>query len=421
MRPSPSILAALLLVGCIGGGHGDGDSTDDTGGSIDSGDTDPVDRASGLVNGTVTVQLYEAGTDEDINEITWDEYGGNFPFGAIFVAAYTVDETTNATTYYDEFVISAPSTAGDGYSLEIDPDDTETVYVYAALDWWPDGVIGTTEPIGLHGDLVAVVEGGETNDVDIVINSPLLPTGGGGGGTYVALTGDVAIDAAYGGGDAKVMLYDSFGQGPSYVTSLTPTATADGAEGTFSLSVGANYGEGRLLGAWDDDMNGLIEPTDTWGAYVVAGENANPITVLDADISGYTVLLPYGLPPALTPFVRIEGAITYDSDFSSFAAGTTIYVAALRTRPTADFGVADLGRAYDWQSFTGAELAGTSLDYLLVSPSNAVAYVWAYADTDGDGLLNEPGEPVGSAGRSGRIATGSTNTTGLDLPLVVPF
>ncbi|MDP2310353.1 MAG: hypothetical protein Q8P18_30330 [Pseudomonadota bacterium] len=434
-----SLIAVILSAGCQFGGHDGDEGEGETGGSIDSGttdsdttdsgETDTVDRLAGTINGTVSVQLYVEAADELTEEVSWaDAYGDQYPFGAIFVAAYTVDETTNLTTYHAEYVISAPSTTGDAYSLQIDPDDTETVYVYAALDWWPDGVLGTNEPVGLHGDLVAVIEGGETNDVDIVINAPLLPegggsgggdgTGGGGdgsGGPYITLDGDVTIDQAYSGGDGKVLLYDTSGNGPTYMKSFTPTATEDGAVASFSLSVAANLGEQRLLGAWDENQNGLLEPTDVWGAYVVAGENANPITVGSVSTSGYTVLLPYGLPPTLNPFVRLEGSVSYPEGFASLPAGAVMYVAAMRTRPSLDFGVADFGRGYDWQSFVCADLPGTATDYLLVTPSNAVAYIWAYLDLDGDGILNEPGEPSGSVGRSGRVATGSVNATGLDM------
>ncbi len=412
------VVLALLLPACVGGGDGkDAPGGDDTGNV----DTAPVDRGAGALNGTVTVQLYETDADGEAVELSWEDYGADFPFGAIFVAAYTIDETTNETTYYAEQVISAPSTSGDAWSLSVDLDDAEEVHVYAALDWWPDGVIGTSEPIGIYADLVPLVEGGEVNDVDIVINAP-CPCGWdggscGGGGTYVAISGDVTIDAAYGGGDAKVMLYDSASLGPSYVSSTTPTATSDGAEGSYTLYVGADYGEGRLIGAWDDDLNGLIEPTDTWGAYVVAEESGNPITVAGGDLAGYDVLIPFGIAPALTPFVRLEGTIGYEDDFSSLPAGAVVYVAALRTRPSGDFSVTELERGYDWASFTGAELTGMSLDYLLVAPSSAVAYLWAYADLDNDGVLNEVGEPVASYGRTGRVSTGTTNQEELNMLL----
>jgi hypothetical protein len=398
----------LFLVACPG-------SDKETGGSDTSvTDTAPVDHATGNVNGTVSVQLYTDG-GEDLVDLSWDEYGGEFPFGAIFVAAYTVDETTNAVTYYDEFVISSPSTTGDAYTLDIDLDDTESVYVYAALDWWPDGVIGTSEPIGTWADPIALIEGDAVNDVDIVISAPLLPTGGG-GGTYLTLSGDVAITQTYTGGDARVMVYDSAGQGPGYVATVTPTATSDGATASFSMPILVDSGDVRLLGAWDNDQNGLIEPTDLWGAYVVEGENANPLTAGSTDLGGYTVEIPFGIAPALTPFVRLEGQLEYD-DFATLPAGTVVYVTALRTRPTGDFSVTDLERGYDWMSFTGVELVGTGLDYTLVAPASAVAYLWAYADLDGDGVLNESGEPVASYGRTGRISVGSANQSGLDMPL----
>ena len=43
---------------------------------------------------------------------------------------------------------------------------------------------------------------------------------------------------------------------------------------------------------------------------------------------------------------------------------------------------------------------------------------WEFnADLDGDGLLNEVGEPVGSFGPTGRYQTASENETGLDMML----
>ncbi len=290
------------------------------------------------------------------------------------------------------------------------------MYVYAALDWWPDGVIGTAEPLGTWEDPIALVEGSAVNDVDIVISAPLLPTGGG-GGTYVTINGDVEVNRDYAGGDVRIMVYDSAGSGPGYVSTITPTATADGATGAYSVTVGADAGDVRLLGAWDDDANGLIEPTDVWGAYVLDGENGNPITVGSTDLNGYTIEIPFGIAPQLTPFVRLEGDLSYDDDFATLPSGCVVYVTALRTRPSGDFAVADLERGYDWQSFTGVDLVGTELEYTLVAPANAIAYLWAYADLDGDGVLNEEGEPVGSYGRSGRISVGATNQTGLDMPL----
>lgn len=388
-------------------GSVDDTAAEDTGETGD--DSSAPDRGTGDVNGTVSVQLTTTNEAGDVVPLSWEEYGGAFPFGAIYVAAYTRDETTGETTYHAEQVIAAPNTAGDPYSLAVDLDDAEEVYVYAALDWWPDGVIGTAEPIGTYRDPIAVVEGSAVDGVDIVISSPLLPTGGGGGGSYVDISGDLTITEEYGGGIAKVMLYDNASQGPYYVANVTPVATEDGAAAPYTLTVGAGAGETRLIAAWDVDQNGLVEPTDTWGAYVVEGENGNPITVGTGALAGYDVEIPFGIPPAITPFVRIDGTLTYEADYGTLPAGAVVYVAALRTRPSGEFAATELEEGYDWASWTGAELVGTTLDFVLVAPSSATAYLVAFADLDGNGMVNEAGEPFGSYGATGQFSTGTTN------------
>ena len=62
-------------------------------------------------------------------------------------------------------------------------------------------------------------------------------------------------------------------------------------------------------------------------------------------------------------------------------------------------------------------IPGTSLDYVLLAPSSSVVYLWAYGDLDGDGVLNEVGEPVGSFGPTGRFETSTSNESGLDMAL----
>jgi hypothetical protein len=414
MRLVSSLASVVLLAGCPGAGT-DLFGGDDTAVS----DTGPVDHGIGTLTGMVNVQLYVEGSDGETSALSWEDYGGAFPFGSIFVAAYTLDETTGATTYLDTTVIPAPSPAGDAYSLAVDTDDASSVRVYAALDWWPDGVIGTSEPVGTWPDEVPLVEDTTVTGVDITIDAPYSPTGGdgGGGGNAVTLSGDLTIDRAYTGGNAKVMLYDSTGAGPSYVTSFTPTTTSTGAEAAYTLWVQADYGQGRLLGAWDSNINGLIEPTDTWGQYVVGGAAANPITVGAVDQTGLPVLIPFGVPPPLLPFVRLSGTLQYGDDFSTLPAGTVVYVAAARARLPGDLPVADLEQGYDWEAYSGADLVGTSIDYAMAAPAHATAYLWAYADTDADGVLNEVGEPVASYGPTGRIYTGSASQSGLDMLL----
>jgi hypothetical protein len=429
-------LPLLALVACDP--ETDTGSADDTGGvsdtaiddtddSTDTDDTDDTDvegdHGAGTLTGLVTVQLYTSDESGDTTEVAWADWSDTFPFGAIFVAAYTLDETTNTTTYHDQTVILSPLILGNTYELSVDLDAAESVYLYASLDYSADGVIGTADPIGVYPELVAVVESGSVSDLDIVINAETWSTGGGGGGdtgggtTLITLSGTVAITDPYTGGDGKVMLYDSAGNGPEYVSGFTPTATTDGAEADWSLAVPPELGDKRLLGAWDSNINGLIEPTDLWGAYVVSGANANPLAIGGIDLPGLNVEIPFGIAPAITPFVRIEGTLEYADDFSTLPAGATVYVTAVRTRPAGDFSVADLERGYDWQLFTGADLVGTELDYILLAPSSEVAYLWAFGDMDGDGVLNEVGEPVASWGRTGRVDTGTSNQTGMDMEL----
>ena len=49
-------------------------------------------------------------------------------------------------------------------------------------------------------------------------------------------------------------------------------------------------------------------------------------------------------------------------------------------------------------------------------------YLWSFADTDGDGVLNEPGEPVAAGGgeSSGRLPTGGSGASGISLSLNAP-
>ncbi len=441
MRTSLLLLAAFSVTACNETvpltdkepGLTDSGGIVDSGGSEtipldDTGTTSAEDGTATLI-GTIAVQLYTADSSGETSMLAWEDYGTTFPFGSIFVAAYSVDDTTNAITYYDDYVIVSPSPEGDRYALTVDTDDAASVHVFAVLDRGGDGILGTSEPTGLYPDAIALVADTTTSDVDITIQARVTlgggggdgdgsgldgvdDTGGGGGGTVdpgVVLSGDVAITQPFSGGDGLVMLFDSAGGGPDYARAFTPVNNGAGADAAYTLTVATNYGVGRLLGAWDSNLNGLIDPSDAWGAYAIAGASGNPITVGVVSQSGLAIDIPFGTPPALTPFVRVEGNVTYAESFSTLPAGAVVYVSTLRTRPTNEFSFADLENGFDWASFTEAELTGTSLPYVLVTPANSVAYLWAYADMDGDGVLNEVGEPVAGYGRSGRIELGTSN------------
>ncbi len=426
------------------------DPTDDTAGLEeipgDSGDPDDVSNL-GEVSGQVQVEIY--GTDEngDLYWIDWEEaYGDDFPFGSIFVAAYTVEAETEVMSFLDQYVIRSPDPEGNSYSMQVDPTVADTVRVYAVLDYWGDGILAPNEPMGIWPDEVAVTAGVEVTDIDITIPAPYyeFSSGGGGGGggpdgiggggggdggesPYVTISGDALITKEYAGGSCVAILYDSSGAVPYYASSFTPTKTDEGAEGTYSLKVTPSFGTAKLMGAWDANFNGLIDPADEWGSYVdESGSLANPITVGTEDMPGYTLMIPDGSSgsAAALPFVFISGAITYENgSFDDLDPSAAVYVAALKYRPDTDITTTDMiNNAYDWTLYSGGDLAGDELSYSLIAPANTIVYVWAYLDGDGDGTLNEVSDAVGAINRDeqGRLATGSTAHTGKDILLAVP-
>ena len=175
----------------------------------------------------------------------------------------------------------------------------------------------------------------------------------------------------------------------------------------------------KVLGAWDSNLNGLIDPADRWGAYVNADdEDANPITIGDAPLANIDVLIPFGdNHPTVIPFVSLSGTISTSVDWSTWAS---VHVAALKYRPEGEITVETLSEGYDTMSWTTAELAAaTSLPYHVEVPANTITYLWAYGDQDGDGILNEPEEAIGSIASNGRVITGETAQSGIDLTMKV--
>jgi hypothetical protein len=78
---------------------------------------------------------------------------------------------------------------------------------------------------------------------------------------------------------------------------------------------------------------------------------------------------------------------------------------------------------YDIDTFEWSDITGqTSKDFALVVPADTIVYLWAYADTDADGFVNEVGDPVSVAGEdeNGRFPTGTTSVGGVALELAVP-
>jgi hypothetical protein len=219
------------------------------------------------------------------------------------------------------------------------------------------------------------------------------------------------------------MLVDMYGNGPIHYDLFD--VAADGTGSYAMTDVCGPLGSMQLIGAIDSNGNGLFDPADVNGAYVTAPDtNGNPIYVDTADLTDYELQIPIINPVTgeaednsieVVPFVRLSGDITYDSGtFDDLDPGSKIYVVALKYRPNTSVAASTaISQAFDTQEFDWADLVGqASISYQLMVPGNAETYLWAYADTDLDGTLNEVGEPVASAGNStGYVATGTENAT----------
>lgn len=440
---SLSVVSALALIGCESAdlpGEAPAEATDPNDNGLeevpveDSGTTEEG-AGAGTITGVVQVEIFGYDSRGEIETLSWeDTYGEDFPFGSIFVAAYTLDEETARVTYVDEYVIRSPDPEGNRYELKVDPENAKDVRVYAVLDYWGDGILSSDEPIGVWPDIVPVTAGAETPDIDIDILAAFTDfTGGGGGGPgmgggggggdvnyddYIWLSGDGLITDPYAGGSCVAMVYDEADLGPYYADSFTPAQTEGGAEGEYGMWVAKNAGNIVLRGAWDANYNGLIDPADKWGQYVdETGSPVGAFPVGEVDLPDHTLMIPDGtdVNPSIVPFVVLAGNLSLETgDFSTLDPGAQLHVAAMKYRPDTQINSADIpATSYDYATFSGADLVGSEIPFTLIAPANTIVYFWAYVDADGDGAVNEVGEQVGSFGgeSSGRLATGTESRT----------
>jgi len=108
--------------------------------------------------------------------------------------------------------------------------------------------------------------------------------------------------------------------------------------------------------------------------------------------------------------------------FDELAPGSTLYMTALKYRPQNEMSIADFEeQGYDYQVFEWADLEGkTEVEWKLAVPRETIAYMWAYIDEDNDGIVNEPHEPISSAGQdeNGKFPTGNYAITDIELILL---
>ncbi len=425
-----AILMTSLLLSCTSG-EGDDEDTSPADNDGDDGAGEPGDsgaggdgeteeeQISGTLSGTVTVQLYQDGDDGEREYISWtDAYEDVFPFGSIYVAAYYEDDE-GGKHYVGDDVITSPSTTGDTFEIEASMLGEQELYIYAVLDYYQDNIVGTNEPKGVYTSAISFTDGTAAEGVDITILSPMYT--GGGSCSTITISGDATITNTYNGGDVAVMLLDSAGNGPYHSATVTPTKDGGGASADYALTSCASYGSMILKGAWDKTGNGMFDPRDRWGAYILKADvNGNPITVGSTDMSGYEIQIPLGNEDGLSlvPFVRLSGTLSVqDGTLDDLPSGSTLYVAALKYRPNGQVSVTDLEDGYDLQVIENAE--GSSVDWSVTVPADSIVYLWAYNDAENNGLVNESGEFVASGGEddNGKLPTGSEGVSDIDMSL----
>jgi hypothetical protein len=422
--------------------------SDDSGNATDSGGgEDTMVYAS--IAGSVSVQLYIENDDGEREFVSAEEaYGSDFPFGAIWVGAYTSNES-GVETYYGTDTISYPSTTGDNYYIPIEMESSRELMVYAVMDYWQDGIINPDDPIGIWADEILIEQDTNATDINITILVEYLDfgtggSGGGGGGgagpgggadgddwgdfgqwgggtgcSDIYISGQVVINEFVPvGADGIIMMTDTAGTSMIDASWFETIATEDGASGNYGFETCDDLGQTNLIGAVDSDANLLIDPNDSWGAYVNAdGEDGNPINIDDYDLEEMEVQIPLGDGSGLNivPFVQLTGTVSVqDGAFDDLPAGSTIYAAALKYRPNNDLTVTSLESiAYDYDEFEWADLTGETIkDWRLAVPSNTIVYLWAYVDEDIDGIVNESGEAVASGGSddAGSLAVTTINS-----------
>jgi hypothetical protein len=441
-------LCAGLLVGCVDKASevdtSDAEDTtkpdDTTSPPSDTEETEePMEPTQAVIEGVVRVQLYTEDDDGERTYVSWsDSYKGVYPFGAIFLTTYTEGKAGDIDYHGSTAVPAAKITpkSGNEYSITVNLTEKGEVNLYAALDYWDDGIIGTEEPIGVYPDEVLIVADEDLDGLDITILVPYYDfeadTGSdtnpsaGSGCSDIEINGEIELTRDFSGGRAVGMLVDNAGNGPYDWGWSELTATESGATGTYEIFTCEDYGSFQLRGAWDSNGNELIDPSDTWGSYANDdGIDANPISIGSNDLPGYDILIPLGSSGGLSviPYSRLSGTLDVgQGDFDDLPSDTAgIYIVALKYRPTTGITLSTLyEQAYDIQIIEPKDYSGKAiLDWSLAVPSNSIIYLWAYADSNTIETVNESGEYVASGGDddNGKLVTTSGVSDGNHMTL----
>lgn len=448
------MLLSLLLACNVEGSVSDGKPQEEPTGTDN--ETTAWDDTAGLApppaifEGNVLIQLYTIDEEGNRTSVAWDPRLPRFPYGQIYVAAYNVDQEAGVVTLAQD-VIRTPSERPNPFHLEIDPRSAEKVFFYAVLDYAGDAILSPTEPTGLTfgRDVVAgTVDNTVALIIDVEWDPSLLPTdtdpGSGGGvgkvdipktqdlgsdgiiiggggqelGEGVNIQGTLHVSGAYTGGRVAVMAFKEDGSGPYYSDWTQPQAVGNEVTSNYQFYADPNFGPVDMRAAWDSNRNGLIDPSDAWGEYADSkGTSLNPLTIGSENIEDVDVYLPLGQPLSAVPWVLLSGTMKCPGGCSQYP---TVWVAALKNRPTTNMATTDIVRGYDSIYLTGADLNADEVKFNLAVPSNTYTYVIGAADADNDGVVLEDREPLAFWDGGAAIATGHESQKDLSLELQAP-
>ena len=407
------------------------DSPDTQPPSVDTGVLPPA--IQGNFTGGIDVQLYTLSPALDREFISWEEAypDGSFPFGNIFVGAYYIN-TVGETVWLGSDVIENPQATGNSFQIDYELDLDQEVRVFAILDFNKDNITGTDEPLGVYPRGIQVdPEESSFENLSIDILSPLYETipDCAGGVDQISIDGEAILTATYeeGDGDIAIILMKVGNVGPIHSQVVTPEPDGNGAVGDYVLYT-CPYDSSfpvLLKGIWDNNKNGMFDPTDESGTYIKApNESGNPITVGFNNLSDYEIQIPFASSSALNivPFVQLSGpVIPENGSFNTYQEGSKLYMTAMKYRVEQEFNVDVFEeQAYGVVEYEWDDLQNKSfVPWEITVPSQTIAYLWAYIDTDNDGLVNEPGEPIAvvAGGEDGRYPTGDESQSDIQMLL----
>ncbi len=389
--------------------------------------TDERHRATAA--GAVTVSLLRSDDAGDHSRVSWEDSTCDGPLGPIAVVA--TQEIDGAVTAVGQALLypgdTEPFDVAQPFEMALAFTADAPVQIHAVVDRMGDGVLGRDDPRGLAGEPWALGDGDALTDLAIEIRAlecgapEVCETVSVAGTVIGALPLPVAVVAATEDAAVVSMTWVE----PDLPAVCDDSAFSPDAAIPFEIELCADRPT-RLHAGQDLDDDGLLTPLDAWSTGLSAvGAVGNPVAPDARALEALTLhieALP-GILPGPAAAVTLGGQVRLaDGAFKILGDDAQVIVVARDSLPPqAEHDLADVeAAAFDLMIWSSDELSGRSaVDFALRLPTDSLAYLWAYADEDGDGLVNESGEPVASGGddENGRIAIAGTTPAPRELLL----